>query len=93
MILTLDEAKQYSRIDSDIVEDDTLIEGLIDAACEELHNATEIVFDSTNPLAKLYVKVLVNDFYDNRSATEEIKIKTRLTLDSIKLQLQYCYGV
>ena len=91
MVLTIDEAKNFLKVDSDITDDDTLIQGLIDAATLHLSNACDFLFDNTNPLAKLYVSVLVNDYYNNRSATEEIKIKTRDTLNSILLQLQYCY--
>lgn len=93
MILSLDEAKLFLRLESDFTDEDTLIQSLIDASIEHLNNATEIAFDNTNPLAKLYVSVLVSDFYDNRCVTEELKTRTRLTLSSILLQLQYSYGV
>lgn len=92
MILSLDEAKLFLRLESEYTDEDTLIQSLIDAATEHLHNATDIVFDNTNPLAKLYVNVLVSDYFDNRGTIEEIKTRTRLTLDSIILQLQYSYG-
>lgn len=91
MIISLDEAKLFLRLEDNYTDEDTLIQSLISAAEEHLLNATGIMFDSTNNLAKLYVNVLVSDFYDNRSSTEELKIKTRLILDSILLQLQYCY--
>lgn len=93
MIVNLNEAKLFLRIDSDYTDEDTLIQTLISAAEEHLKNATGVTFDNTNNLAKLYVNVLVSDYYSNRSATQEIKIKTRYILDSILLQLQYCYGV
>lgn len=91
MILTLEEAKNFLKVDSDITDDDVLIQNLIDAATLHLNNAVDFAFDNTNPLAKLYVSILVNDYYNNRSSTEEIKMKTRDTLQSIILQLQYNY--
>lgn len=92
MILTLAEAKNFLKVDSDITDDDTLIQCLIDAAETNLDNSVDFTFDSTNPYAKLYVSILVNDYYNNRSSTQEIKLKTRDSLQSILLQLQYCYS-
>jgi len=91
MIVSLDEVKLYLRLETDYIDEDILIQTLIDSAEESLKNATGIVFDNTNNLAKLYVIILVADFYDNRSAIQDIKTKTRTTLESIILQLQYCY--
>ncbi|URZ06772.1 head-tail connector protein [Clostridium felsineum] len=92
MILTLAEAKNFLKVDADITDDDLLIQNLIDAAETHLINAVDYKFDNTNSLAKLYVSVLVNDYYNNRSSTQETSVKTRETLQSILLQLQYCYS-
>lgn len=91
MIVSLDEAKLYLRLETDYKDEDVLIQTLIDTAEESVKNATGITFDSTNNLAKLYVIILVADFYDNRSTLQDLKTKTRTTLESIILQLQYCY--
>ena len=91
MIVTLEETKLYLRLDSDYTEEDTLIQTLISASEEHLYNATGIVFDNTNNLAKLYINILVADYYNKRSATDGTSEKTRFALQSIKTQLQYCY--
>jgi uncharacterized phage protein (predicted DNA packaging) len=93
MILTLDEAKLFLRLDADYTEEDVLVQALIDAATEHLKNATGTVFDSTNSLAKLYISVVVDDFYSTRQIEQPLKTKTRIILGSIITQLQYSYGV
>jgi uncharacterized phage protein (predicted DNA packaging) len=92
LIVTLDEAKLFCKLDDDYTDEDTMIQALINAAEEHLNNATDAIFDASNPLAKLYVNILTNDFYSSRSATESIKDTTREMLKSIALQLQLCYG-
>jgi len=93
MIVSLEEAKLYLRLEADYTDEDLLIQSLIKASETVLLNATDFTFDNTNDLAKLYVLVLLMDFYNNRSTLEDVKTRTRLTLQSIILQLKYCYGV
>lgn len=93
MIVELDEAKMFLRLDNDYTDEDMLVQSLELAAEEHLLNATGIVFDSTNNLAKLYINVLLADFYNDRGITQELKSKTRTTLASIVLQLQYAYAM
>lgn len=90
MIVTIDEAKKWLKVDFE--EDDEDIQDLINAAEIYLFNATGIKFDNTNPLAKLYCRVLVTEWYENRSLMEEYRTsgKVRFILQSILLQLQYC---
>lgn len=90
MIITTEEAKQYLKIDND--DEDSDIQSLINGAELYLYNATGKTFDNTNPLAKLYCRILVTEWYENRSLMEEYKTsgKVRFTLQSIMLQLQYC---
>ena len=89
MIITLDEAKSFLRIDDN--SEDTDIQNLIYGAELYLLNATGKTFDSTNPLSKLYCRVLIVDWYDNRGLMENKNVseKVRFTLSSIMLQLQY----
>lgn len=89
MILTTDEAKEFLRLDDD--SEDNLINDLIFGAETYLYNATGKIFDNTNALAKLYCRVLVTDWYDNRGLMQDKNVsdKVRFTLDSIMLQLQY----
>ncbi len=89
MIITTDEAKEFLRVDDD--SEDNLINDLITGAETYLYNATGKTFDNTNALAKLYCRVLITDWYDNRGLMQDKNIsdKVRFSLDSIMLQLQY----
>jgi uncharacterized phage protein (predicted DNA packaging) len=89
MIVTLDDVKSWLRVDYD--DDDADIQTLIDAAESYLFNATGVSFDSTNPLATLYCRVLIKDWYDDRDLMQDAKCsdKVRFTLQSIMMQLQY----
>lgn len=93
MILTLEEVKQFLRLEQDYTEEDILLTALRDTAEEYLKNATGAIFDSTNPLAKLFVQVLICDWYENRSFMVEGKTseKVRFTIQTILAQLKYCY--
>jgi uncharacterized phage protein (predicted DNA packaging) len=90
MIIELEEAKTFAKIDYD--EENEIVQLLIDVASEGLKNATGILFDSTNNLARLYCLVMVKDLYDNREMTvEKASNKIRYTIQSIMTQLKYCY--
>lgn len=88
MILTLEEVKEYLKVDYD--DEDELLKELIEVAEEYLYAATGRKFDSTNKRAKLYCRVLVNEWYKDRSlTTDKITKKVRFTLQSILTQLKY----
>lgn len=87
MIVTLEEAKNWLRVDSE--EDDILIHSLIKAAESYLKNATGIEYDNTNELAKLFCLVLIVDWYDDREMVGEASEKVRHTINSILMQLTY----
>lgn len=89
MIVTLEETKQYLRVDGE--ESDVLITSLIEAADVYLQNATGYQFDSTNPLAKLFCWVLITDWYENREHTGKASEKTRPIVESMLAQLRHCY--
>ncbi|MDE1375149.1 head-tail connector protein [Bacillus sp. FSL K6-1109] len=63
MDISLDEVKEYLRIDGD--EDDSLISFFISAAKTHLENAG--VTDKESELYKLAVLIYVTDAYENRS--------------------------
>lgn len=90
MIVNLDEVKSWIRVDSECENSD--IQSLINGAELYLKNATGKTFDSTNALAKLYCRVLITDWYENRGLMIDNKTsdKVRFTLQSIMMQLQYC---
>lgn len=89
--MTLDQAKKWLRLEPDFAEEDELIQDLIDAAETYLANATGNQFDGTNPLAKLFCRVLVADWYENREMVGRVGDKIRLTVDSTLAQLSHCY--
>lgn len=68
MIVTLDEAKRYARIDGDA--DDALVSDLIDAAELYLSDAGIEVGPAPVALYRLAVCGLVAHWYDNRAAVD-----------------------
>lgn len=89
LIITLDEAKQWLRVEHS--DEDGLISTLINAAEKYLFNATGNTFDNTNELAKLFCYVLVTDWYENREMIGKTSEKVRHTVESIVAQLTHCY--
>ncbi|NNV07779.1 phage gp6-like head-tail connector protein [Geobacillus sp. MMMUD3] len=90
MIITLDEAKQWLRIDHN--DEDSLISTLISAAEKYLVNATGNTFDNTNELAKLFCYVLVSDWYENRELMGRVSDQVRPIIQSMLVQLTHAYG-
>lgn len=91
MIVTLEEIKNYLRVDYE--DDDIFITTLIETAEEYLYNATGNRYSSTNKLAVLYCKTLVYEWYKDRNlmltqSKKEVSEKIRYTLQSILLQLK-----
>lgn len=87
MIVTLEEVKQWLRVDGD--DDDLQIGMLINASERYLKEATGIQFDYTNELAKLFCLVLIVDWYENREFVGKAGEKVRHTINSILMQLSY----
>ncbi len=88
MIVTLEEAKQHLRVD--INDDDGYILTLIAAAEKFIQDATGKTFDSTNPLAKTVVLLLVGDLYEKRELTTDKaseKIRDIVTMILTQLSL------
>ena len=93
MILTLEETKNFLKIDYD--DEDTFLLSTIVAAESYLTNATGKKYDSNNELAKIYCLCLINEWFKDRGLMEDDKVTTRVkfTLQSILLQLEYSGGV
>lgn len=90
MILTLDETKEWLRVDG--TDEDLIIEIIRGAAETYLSNAVEVEFDASNALAKLYCLVLCADWYENRDLIgQQPSDKVRFTVQSIMAQLQHAY--
>lgn len=101
MILTLEEVKNYLRVD--LEEDDALIESLMAAAEAYLKNATGKEYPERDgagneikyELEKVYLKLLIAYWYENRSAVPRNKSLSGAVPDeftfstqSLMLQLQ-----
>lgn len=88
-MISLDEAKAFSGIDID--NDDELIRSFIAAVDEYLlgalgNNCPEVVLHSER--ANLIRKLVVDDLYNNRRYTAEIKVEPRGVAASMLLQLK-----
>lgn len=84
----LEEVKNFLRIDGD--EDNILLASLIFAAKIYIKNATDVVVDELNDLHKLAVNLLVAHSYEHRLPVGQEE-KLAFSLESIILQLKYCY--
>ncbi|MFV1456976.1 head-tail connector protein [Bacillus mycoides] len=89
MVLTLEEAKKYLRVDGD--EEDDLITSFIEAAEIYIKNATSKNVDLKSELAKLAARILISHWYENREAVGKAE-QLAFSLQSILVQLQYCVG-
>jgi uncharacterized phage protein (predicted DNA packaging) len=87
LIISIDEAKEWLRIDHN--DEVSTIDMLIHAAEAYLKNATGHTFDSTNHLAKLFCLVLVTDWYENRDMIGKTSDQIRPIINSILMQLTY----
>lgn len=86
--MLIDEVKIYLRIDGS--EEDSFLTSFLDAAKEYIKNATGYSVNENNELHKLAVNLLVTNWYENREPIGKAD-KLAFSLDSIFMQLRYCY--
>lgn len=91
MILTLQEAKEFLKKETDYISEDSFITSLIVSAENYIKNATGKTFDSANELYKLAIKMLLSHWYTKREIVGKAD-KLAYSLDSILFQLTYCSG-
>ena len=84
-MLTVEKAKLYCRIDND--EENDLIKNLIEVADSYIKTACGD-YDSNSPKAELCQSILVNHWYENRSATGSTK-GLKYSLDNLLIQIRY----
>ncbi|PEQ51705.1 head-tail connector protein [Bacillus cereus] len=89
MVLTVEEAKKYLRVDGD--EEDDLITSFIEAAEIYIKNATSKNVDLKSELATLAARILIAHWYENREAVGKAE-QLAFSLQSILIQLQYSGG-
>ncbi|MEH7458517.1 head-tail connector protein [Bacillus sp. JJ1127] len=89
MVLTLEEAKDYVRVDGN--EEDMLIASFIKAAEQYIKNSTSKDVDLNSELAKLAARILISHWYEKREAVGKVE-QLAFSLQSMLIQLQYCGG-
>jgi len=89
LVLKLEEAKKYLRVDGD--EEDDLITSFVIAAEIYIKNATSKNVDLKSELAKLAARILIAHWHENREAVGKAE-QLAFSLQSILVQLQYCGG-
>lgn len=87
MIVTLDEAKLWLRIDGD--EDDNLVQLLIDGAAQYILDATGRKWGGENNTAKICALAIIADNYENRETTAKSGMSIRPAIQSMIKQLTY----
>ena len=91
MLVTLEEVKEYVRIDSD--EEDNTLSLLIKNAEFYIEDAIIPIEQMSNrkkEKAKLLALVLVSDWYDNRSYNMKTSEKARYSITSLLNQMKWC---
>ncbi|WP_333860796.1 head-tail connector protein [Clostridium sp.] len=88
-ILNLGEAKKYLRVDYEDEDED--IQSLLDAAEKYLINAG-CILNENDEIAKLAIKMLINEWYENRGPVliGSISKKLEYGLQALIAQLKYC---
>lgn len=79
MIITLEQAKEYLRIDTDA--EDTLIETFLNSAqnlCQDVARLDETEFESAGEIAKIAVFFALGYFYEHREEADHNNLTLRL---------------
>lgn len=92
-IITLEEVKEYLRID---YEDETMLNLFIDQSIEYLRDSIDnfdlkLKNERFKKKIKLPLLMLLQEIYDNREFSDKNNSKIKYIINSIMLQLQYCY--
>lgn len=84
-MLTVENAKLYCRIDNN--EEDELIKNLIEVADSYIKTACG-EYNQDSPKAELCQRILVNHWYENRTAIGSTK-GLKYSLDNLLIQIRY----
>lgn len=79
MIVTLEQAKEYLRVDTDA--EDTLIETMLNSAqnlCQDVTRLEETEFESAGEVAKIAVLFALSYFYEHRETANHHELTLRL---------------
>jgi len=87
-MITLDEAKAYSRVDLADENDEKMLKLAIGAANRWMISAIGIGYDEDDPKAKQLELMVMGDLYDNRTTSEISEKNVRKLFNDISLQLR-----
>lgn len=93
--MTLETAKNYLRIDSDLTEDDILVNSLIEASKKYIESTTGKQYNDSDDLLESLSLLLVSHWYSNRnianktSAIDEFPHTITAILTTIKYNSNY----
>lgn len=93
--MTLENAKNYLRIDSDLTEDDVLVNSLIEASKNYIESTTGKQYDDSDQLLESLSLLLISHWYSNRnianktSAIDEFPHTITAILTTIKYNSNY----
>lgn len=88
MTLTLEEVKDFLRIEQDFTEEDTLLSSLLLASQNYILNATHKNADKTGELFKLSQMLLIGHWHTNREVVGKAD-QLAFSLQSILQQIKY----
>ena len=94
-MITLEEAKQYLRLDLESNDEDLVLQLMIDNAelyIEDAVGSIPTANEKAMKKAKLLSMILVADFYENREISKKTSDKLAYTVRSILIQLEYLLG-
>ena len=69
--MTLETAKNYLRIDSDLTEDDILVNSLIEASKKYIESTTGKQYNDSDDLLESLSLLLISHWYSNRNITNK----------------------
>lgn len=93
--MTLEAAKNYLRIDSDLTEDDILVNSLIEASQKYIESTTGKQYDDSDSLFQSLSLLLISHWYSNRNianktaAIDEFPHTITAILTTIKYNSNY----
>lgn len=93
-MLTLSEVKQWLRLEESDTAEDALLQSLINTATEYIRNAVPAGMNlDGNPIATLLARVLIADWYENRTSIGQVRAEMLPTVRALVVQLQCAYPV
>lgn len=93
-MITLSEAKQWLRLEESDTAEDALLQSLINTATEYIRNAVPAGMNlDGNPIATLLARVLIADWYENRTSIGQVRAEMLPTVRTLVVQLQTAYPV